>query len=131
MKSRIKKEPIIAEMNLYDMNKQIIDQLPTPTEEQIIEYKKIISDVVTASGAEYFMMLCREENYFTLFNLSSSENESMLDILFNECIPNFGNLKCINITKDQSAVEIWAKVNDEVRALYLFPYDNGVIKCKI
>lgn len=77
------------------------------------------------------MLLCREENYYTLFNVSDGENETMSDILFDECIPNFGELKCANATEDKCAIEIWAKVNEEVKALYFFPYEQGVIKCHL
>ena len=127
--NEIKDAPVANIGTLYDVNKQIISQLPAPTDEDIYFAKDLINTFVEANDNEYYMLLCREQNYYTLFNLSSSFEESMSDILFNECIPNFGNLKCVNETDDKSAIEFWIEKNGEIYVMYLFPYDQGVIKC--
>ena len=45
------------------------------------------------------------------------------------CLHSIGVIKAIDMTEDSSAVEIWIMDdNNEVTCLYLFPYDDGLVK---
>lgn len=112
-------------MNLYDMNKQIIIQLPDlsdPTD----SIAKIDAFVVDTHNTHY-MLYGKDISYFTIFQrcfgLTETVGEAVID-----CLKNVGTLKSVDITPDQDAFEIWVVVNDEATCLYLFPYDNGIVK---
>ena len=45
-----------------------------------------------------------------------------------DCLKSIGPIKAIDLTELEDAVEIWVVSNDEPTCLYLFPYDNGVVK---
>ena len=75
------------------------------------------------------MLLCKEKSYYTLFSIEPPSLEPLSGILLDECIPNFGNLKCVNETDDKTALEFWVEIDGNIYVAYFFPYDGGVIKC--
>ena len=76
------------------------------------------------------MLLVKEISYYTLFVGNSSSNENMSDIVI-ECLSNLGSIIDIN-DESEGAIEIWIKDNDgEAHIGYLFPYDEGVIECRL
>lgn len=114
-------------MSLYDMNKQIIAQLPNLTD---------FTDSITAIDAfvketlnTHYMMYGKEISYFTIFqrcyDLTETVGEAVVD-----CLKNVGVVKSIDITSAGDAFEIWVMPDGsaEVTCLYLFPYDSGIVK---
>ena len=76
------------------------------------------------------MLLVKEISYYTLFVDNSNSNENMSDIVI-ECLSNLGNIIDIN-DESEGAIEIWVKDSDgEAHIGYLFPYDQGVIECRL
>ena len=110
-------------MGLYDMNKQIISQLPA-----LSDFTKAIANVRDLHGKywnEYYMMYGKEISYFTLFKVCGA-NEFGQDVI--DCCANVGIIKAIDFTETQDAIEIWVENNNGPTCLYLFPYDNGVVQ---
>jgi len=122
--NEIKMEGSGINIGLYDINKQIISQLPT-----LNDFTKAIADVRDLHGKywnEYYMMYGKEISYFTLFKVCGM-NEFGQDII--DCCANIGDIKAIDMTEAADAIEIWVQPeNDEPTCLYLFPYDNGVVQ---
>ena len=61
-----------AKLTMYEANKNLYAQLPPLTKEQI---QRGIDEVLAPyinTGGDYFMLLCREYNYYTLYHLSHS-----------------------------------------------------------
>ena len=111
------------EMNLYDMNKQLISQLPALT-----DFSKAIVSVRDLHGKywnKYYMMYCKEISYFTLFEVCGM-NEFGQDVI--ECCANVGTIKAMDMTEAEDALEIWVETEDGPVCLYLFPYDSGVVR---
>jgi lipopolysaccharide export LptBFGC system permease protein LptF len=109
-------------MSVYEMNQQIVSQLPDLTSDQKKEFKKKLEDWVGAQpNSRFFLLYGKDIGYFTLFERSSSTQEKIADI-FMECFDNIGPIKTYDITS--SAIEVWA--NSTV--FYFFNYDNGVEK---
>ena len=112
-------------MNLYDMNKQIIIQLPDLTDptDSIAKIDAFVADTHNM----HYMLYGKDISYFTIFQrcfgLTETVGEAVID-----CLKNVGTLKSIDITPDKDAFEIWVVVNDEATCLYLFPYDSGIVK---
>ena len=122
--------------SIYDMNKQIISQLPSLTPEEIKE--KLAESVSKFNEKDKaYMLLFKDMEYYTLFisdfifarrkdtfyyneNLSDSIAECLIDIA--------QEIKVIDECAMPGLLEIWIKnYNDEIVCGYLFPYDRGII----
>lgn len=111
-------------LSLYDMNKQIMTQLPP-----LVDMEKAAEAVNTLYGKtenEFYMLYGKEISYFTLFRMDKPYwffEELIL------CLHSIGVIKAIDMTEDGNAVEIWVMDdNNEATCLYLFPYDDGLVK---
>ena len=133
------------QMTAYDINKQVIHQLPTLTEDELIEKKEMIYQYCEETANEYYMLLCRDLNYFTLCNrhpkLISKEhnvrvyvdNDELITIqdLIIECAQVHGDIKAID--RVDGAIEIWVdnpNFDNSTYVMYFFPYDGGVEACR-
>lgn len=118
-------------MNIYDVNKQIINQLPPLVGESLIEKKILVRNFILNTKNKYYMLLCRDINYYTLFALDIYENtdERLENIMLDECITQLGDIKSIEVTEDGGAIEIWYTAHDDSYVMYFFPYDAGVVVC--
>lgn len=112
------------ELGLYDMNKQIISQLPI-----LEDFDKAMHDIQTLYEIyhnKYFMLYGKEISYFTVFKIIDPQylGEDVLD-----CCLNVGLIKAMDLTEAGDAVEIWVQPQDgEPTCLYLFPYDSGIVQ---
>lgn len=126
--------PVKAEMtneglqlNLYDLNKQIISQLPSLTNNQKEEY---IKEINSFKNGDYYMLYGKEISYFTLLKTGTKEEklESFGKTIFSLLNDLTEKIYSCEKTEDNEAFEIWIEYNDEPTVLYLFNYDNGVVK---
>lgn len=115
-------------LNLYDLNKSIINQLPSLTKEQIFEKKDLIKKYRDNTNNIFHMLLCRDYNYYTIFVEKENDefhnlSDAVLTIVF-----ELGDVYSIEETED-GAIEIWIKPTgeEEPYVFYLFPYDAGVV----
>jgi hypothetical protein len=110
-------------MGLYDMNKQIISQLPELTDLEDKHYT--INNLHAKFNNFYYMMYGKEISYFTLFKIIEPQyfGSEVID-----CLKNVGIIKAIDFTEAQDAIEIWVENENGPTCLYLFPYDNGVVQ---
>lgn len=116
-------------MNMYDINKQIISQLPTIEEADIVAVKReIIRRYCDQMGSEYYMLLCRDINYYTVFRMDAGAAERIEDALI-DCANYIGQIKSIGLIEDEQALELWMTGEEDTYVAYFFPYDNGVIVC--
>lgn len=110
-------------LGLYDLNKQIIAQLP-----ELVDLDKAIKTIEALHEMyhnEYYMLYGKEISYFTLFKLIEPQYfaQEVLD-----CLRNVGKIKAIDSDEPGTAVEIWVETDDGPTCLYLFPYDNGLVQ---
>lgn len=121
-------------MTAYDLNKQIISQLPILDEGALDIARSKITQFFEETKNTYYMMLCRDLNYYTLFNTTK---DITLPYAMNEvidCADYLGDIKSIELEDGKGAVEIWItqrENNKDTYVMYLFPYDAGVIKCTL
>lgn len=125
-------------MSLYDMNQQIISQLPFLTKEQLSQKAQEIDNKVVENQEvnKCYMLLCKDCSYYTLFvdtkiishkdtfDYSLSIGEGVID-----CLNYLSNNKiyAIDFLEELGNFEIWINYNDTATVVYLFPYDNGLI----
>lgn len=117
----------LASLSLYEMNQQIVSQLPAISAKEKAEGLKSIKKLFTNFDDNYFMLLSNELKYYTLFDFNQSKTSETVEYMINEicnCFRSLGVLKSIEMTRDKNAIEIW--IDDNI--FYLFRYDKGVIK---
>ena len=116
-------------MNLYELNKTIINQLPPLTNSEIAVRMDVIHKLHNESMNNHYMLLCKEYNYYTIFESDIMLNMPTFGAAVCEIISNIGDVFSIDATDDGNAIEIWIKPDEQesVFVFYLFPYDAGVV----
>ena len=136
MKCHMPEEEIKAngnlQMNMYDINKQFMSQFATLSDEDLENGREVIRNYFQTQQNEFYMLLCKDINYYTLFHIVDYITEPAAADEVIECIKCIGAVKAIDLTEGESAIEIW--VQEEGRdpmVMYLFSYDTGVIECAL
>lgn len=120
-------------LTVYEINQQVIKQMPNLDADQIQNGINIIDQYTRANS--YYMLLCRDMNYYTVFVTGNDDYEETVGQAAIECFDTLGaELKAIDLTDDGSAIEIWfvLPIGDQSQAIcaYIFNYNEGVILCK-
>lgn len=118
------------ELNLYNLNQQIISQLPTLTEEQRLEKVCLIDDYIEKTKNEFYMLYGKNMSYFTVFK-KDQRGTQIASYETLACLDEIGEIKSIELDAN-GGIEIWVvKAEDGIAdCLYLFPYDMGIIFIK-
>lgn len=131
-----KKTSEVSLGNLYDMNKQMMEQEPPITAEELQTAKENLRAWITKHFKQkYLMLLCHELRDYTLFNLDKTNSWAIAqpttvyqaagDIV--ECMTNRGQLLVMDEQED-GAWELWIRNDEGCFAYYLFPYGEAVIE---
>lgn len=122
--------------NLYDINKQLMEQEPELTTAELELAKEHLRVWITKCFSQkYLMFLCHELRDYTLFNLDKTDTWKEIspntcyavveDII--ECMTNRGTLLAIEDQKND-AWEFWIRNSEGSFAYYLFPYREAVLE---
>jgi len=141
-KNKKNKEANVSLGTLYDVNKNLVEMnLPSLTQEELQNKKDIIVDFINETGNAYYMLLCNDRKDYTIFHRSYNgttklfcDNEGTVEetletVLIDECLPNRGETKSIELTENKDAIEIWISINKESYCYMFFPYDAAIIEC--
>lgn len=134
-KNKITKTHKVELGTLYDINKNIVETgVEALTEEQMQNKKELFKEYIENTNNEYYMLLCNDRKDYTVFRRTGIGSEDsvgccLIDILIDECLPNRGITKSIELTENKDAVEIWISINGESYCYYFFPYDAAIIEC--
>lgn len=114
---------------VYDMAKTIAKIEKPLTEDELKKQLEKIKEFFLTEKDKYFMLLNKETNNFTLFNLGIKDDITIKRIMqdFKECLQNRGSVISMDLTENGTC-EIWIIINNEAFVYYLFPYDIGVIE---
>ena len=118
-------------MKLYDLNKNVINQLIPLTDDEIKSKMDVIQSYRLATNNIHYMLLCKEFNYYTIFTFSPGGLFEPFAKTVKDIITDLGGpVYSIGLTKDKMAIEIWIKPAGEEEPLvfYLFAYDAGVVE---
>jgi hypothetical protein len=134
MKARVKDENVLdTGLTLYDVNKQLVSQLPDYTEEQLEEAIKTIDSYIQEFKASYYMLLNKEIGYYTILHITNCYvDEPLCCSEALECVKDHGTIKSVARTEND-AIEIWFKQKHtgDIYVMYFFAYDGGVIECRM
>lgn len=116
-----------VQMTMYEINKQIISQLSPHTEEQIKQDINIINDFYNIDKSNYYMLLCKEQSYYTVLVKSDTSDRlgaTVIDLLI-EIDHSILSVENVN----NAEVEIWSKdKQDKIWCLHLFNYEVGIVE---
>ena len=113
-------------MTLYDMAKQmVVNESPM----QSVDFNRKVCEVATKMREkDYWMLLCRERNDFTVFKT----NHSKCSKISKELIPTLKNRGLVIFIDEQTdgVYEIWIRdpETEENFAYYLFDYSDAIIE---
>lgn len=100
------------------------------TEQQLSPAKKILRDFIdNYSNDIYFMLLCNDIHYYTVFKIEESANENVENVII-ECLQDVGVVQHIEYDEDNQQVECWIKNENGAMLFMLFNYDWGVVECR-
>ena len=118
-------------LNVYEFNKNIMKQLPVIEDLKGVR-ETLIKYIHETPAKQYLMMLCREQNDYTLFNFNNNRFNNQFDQDVIECMENRGfGIVNAEIIDDGMAMEIWVKEPGQMEnadLYYLFPADQMVIE---
>lgn len=120
-------------MNLYEVNKQGYNLMPTLTQDQIYDYVQMIRDFISKDKkSRVFMILCHDTRYYTLYEKKSSDEEWLEKLPYEiiDTVNSLGEIKSIELAKENNGIEFWIKPYgcDEPFLYLLFDWTNGVIE---
>ena len=116
-------------MPVYELERSMAMGYPAYN---LTKAKENINSLKDLTNSKFYMLYGKECSYFTLFE-HCNENWDVFN--FNaaviECAQDLGEIKYCELTENKDAIEIWV-THEELGAtcLYLFPYDNGVVRVK-
>lgn len=124
-----KKQVDVSLGTLYDVNKSIINSMKKLSSEEIEEKTKEMITFIEQHLDNYYMLLCRERNDYTIFHKASEDNSVIIKELL-ECLDFRGTIKGLDATSDGYAYEIWiTSEENESYCYYFFPYGIAIVEC--
>ena len=109
----------------YDLNKSIMSQAPVLTD--LTQPAAVIDEY--AAGRENFMLLCRDINYYTIFQ-KSKETYVHFDTLGEAvltCAQDIGQILAVDYMEETGTVEIWVRTHEDENLCMCFFESSGFI----
>lgn len=119
-----------VELTNYEIHKQLYATLSKPNELTLkAKLVGIGAWFSTKPQSNYYMLLCREINYYTMFHFNDMNYDKGMEEL-SEVLAERGELVDIVYSADNDAYECWVKdtETDEISMYYLFEADWMVVE---
>lgn len=117
-------------VSLYEMNRQLIAQMKPYGADEMETAKTLLAEWTTKNVDTYYMFLCHDVRYFTLFDFTrhGAVFGEFIDEFF-EVLKDFNQIFDISIDTN-GVIAVWANWEDDELpyCFYLFPYGKGVIR---
>ena len=117
--------------NLYDVNKNFMAGQPALSQDELTAGLKVIENYVfdTYKNSTYFMLLCKELSYYTVFVRDSKSSTNILTNEVLNCLQWIAkDILSIELNTTNNTPEIWIRTpEEEIVCMYFFNYDDGVI----
>lgn len=115
-------------ISVYDMNKQLISQLGVIDDKAALN---LVRKYKNETEGKYYMLVCRDLNYYTLFAIGESEDHLRIEREVVDCLHDLGEIKSVEKIEETNAIEVWVQSEgEEPLVAYFFNYDKGVIVCQ-
>ena len=118
-------------MSLYDINKNFMAGQPALSQDELTAGLKVIENYVfdTYKNSTYFMLLCKELSYYTMFVRDSKSSTNILTNEVLNCLQWIAkDILSIELNTTNNTPEIWIRTpEEEIVCMYFFNYGDGVI----
>lgn len=122
-------------VSLYKMNQDIIRTMPDMTDEQLMFARETFKDWVAAHRDTYYMLLCNELHYYTVFRfpyVADHISDARYTDFWTELMDVMSYVGPAKIIEEDTngMMSIWAtaRQDEDVHCFYLFPYGQGVVE---
>lgn len=117
-----------VELSNYNIHKSLYSQMPAMKEETFQKNMVSIGGwFSTNPKCKFFMLMCKEISYYTVFYLENPNYSKAVEELA-RTLKLRGEIIDINYVHSENAYECWVRNSQgEVNMYYLFEYDWGVI----
>lgn len=120
---------------VYSVNANLMSRLNPLTDKELEEEaKKLIDNFHKKHKNTYYMALCHDIRYFTVYNTKPDKEKFDIDesVTFGdeviECTFAIGKIVDVAENDRGDTIEIWIKNAVSAHCVLLFPYDNGMIQ---
>ena len=113
------KESVQMNMSLYDLNKNIIFNLPPQDENILNKNFRNINSWFCKYDNPWFMLMCKERSDFTLIHITKNNYFKAVQEL-KEILQERGAISSLQYNQDQDVWEIWVKDEKEAYVFMLF-----------
>lgn len=118
-------------MSLYDINKNFMAGQSALSQDELTAGLKVIENYVfdTYKNSTYFMLLCKELSYYTMFVRDSKSSTNILTNEVLNCLQWIAkDILSIELNTTNNTPEIWIRTpEEEIVCMYFFNYDDGVV----
>lgn len=125
--SETKTQTIETGMTLYEINQQVMAQLPPLDEQTLKTTWNIIGDWFGKDQCRWFMLMCKERSDFTLIHINDNKFLETIQEL-QEILEERGQILNIQYIHGEDVFEIWIKNDTGVYMFMLFGADWMVIE---
>lgn len=113
---------------LYELNKQIMSQLPPQDKNTMNHNWTVIGDWFSQNQKRWFMLMCKERSDFTLFHITDNQFTKGVAEL-QEVLKERGEILAIQYQHGEDAFEIWVRESeDEVYMFMLFEAEWMIVE---
>lgn len=114
--------------NLYELNKQVMAQLPPQNEALLNRNWNVIGDWFGKNQNRWFMIMCKERSDFTFLHITNN-NFFMAVQEIKEILSERGQILAIQYVHGEDCFELWIKdKNGEVFLFMLFEADWMIVE---
>lgn len=128
---------------LYELNQQIMSQMPALDADGVRKCSGKILKYLDEHIDSYYMLLCKELSYYTIFHITSAKPTPNGNIIVSrgalrdltteivDVISTLGDVRVIE-PDNNGAIAVWSSFQSEetdtIHCFYLFPYGGGVVE---
>lgn len=118
----------VAFGNLYELNKQIMAQLPPQSDDIMNHNWNVIGDWFGKNQNRWFMIMCKERSDFTFLHITDNKFTAAIKEL-QEVLLERGQILAIQYVHGEDYFEIWIKdSNGEVFLFVLFEAEWMIVE---
>lgn len=115
-------------LNLYDINKSIVEQLGPMAKRKINGAIKACQESFDKDTDDnLYLLYGKEIGYFTILNRVKDNTEKNLMETAVDLLSEFSEIYDISYLETQKVVEFWIKYQDKITCLYLGGWDEGMV----
>lgn len=122
-----------VKVNLYEINKTAMAQMKPLNLKQRLEAVQIINEFCGgATSDNYYMLLCKDLNYYTIFTVRNNNiGSTPIASTVLKCAEDMGQIVSVEKNNDMNSIEIWVKDKNDAYCMIFFDYTAGVVPVKV